>query len=269
MRSRALKQGWKVIATLVALIMVASAPTFAASVPKNSVKSKSIKDGQVKTADLAAGAVTEAKLADGAVTNVKLAEDSVSTNKIDELAVALEHMQQNSVDTDQLNNGAVTSAKIDDFTVTDDDIGINQVTGGFLGNIAIDTIDENNIAANGVNTSEIEDNSIGRADLAVDYVWAKVSANAGGATLLRGHGATAAARPVVGGYTVTFDRDITSCGWVATANDNAAGVAPTLFATVEQDDPAVTNRLRVRLFDAAGTLTDPAAGDGFTVQLMC
>jgi hypothetical protein len=51
---------------LVALVVAMSGVAYAAA-PKNSVTSKSIKDGNVKTADLAAAAVTSTQIADGSI----------------------------------------------------------------------------------------------------------------------------------------------------------------------------------------------------------
>lgn len=60
------------------------APAFAATkkAPKNSVVSKSIKDGQVAAADLGNDAVTTEKIAAGAVTGTRLADNSVSVAKL-------------------------------------------------------------------------------------------------------------------------------------------------------------------------------------------
>jgi hypothetical protein len=51
----------------VALFIALSAGAYAAGLPKNSVKSKQIKDGQVKMADIAANAVDGSKVADGSL----------------------------------------------------------------------------------------------------------------------------------------------------------------------------------------------------------
>jgi len=67
------------VALLTALSNGASA---VASAEKNSVVSKSIKNGQVKTADLAPTGVTAAKLANAAVGTAKLQDGSVTSAKI-------------------------------------------------------------------------------------------------------------------------------------------------------------------------------------------
>jgi hypothetical protein len=62
-----------------ALFFAISVPVYAATkAPKNSVVSKSIKDGQVQAVDLSDGAVTSPKLADGVITAAKLAEGAVA-----------------------------------------------------------------------------------------------------------------------------------------------------------------------------------------------
>ncbi len=52
-----------------ALFIALSAGAYAAGLPKNSVKSKQIKDGQVKAADLAADSVDSSKVTNGSLTN--------------------------------------------------------------------------------------------------------------------------------------------------------------------------------------------------------
>jgi hypothetical protein len=54
------------------------------TMPKNSVVSKSIKNGQVKTRDLGAGAVSGVSLAPGAVTSAAVADDSLTGEDVDE-----------------------------------------------------------------------------------------------------------------------------------------------------------------------------------------
>ena len=49
----------------------------ATTAAKNSVTSRSIKNGQVKTADLANGAVTSSKIRNGNVTSVKIANGTI------------------------------------------------------------------------------------------------------------------------------------------------------------------------------------------------
>ena len=56
----------------------------ATTAPKNSVVSKSIKDGQVKTRDLAKNAIQAPNVADGSLTGADLATDSVSGTQVDE-----------------------------------------------------------------------------------------------------------------------------------------------------------------------------------------
>jgi hypothetical protein len=56
----------------VALFIALSAGAYAAGLPRDSIKSKQIKDGQVKTVDLADDAVTGSKVADGSLSGADL-----------------------------------------------------------------------------------------------------------------------------------------------------------------------------------------------------
>jgi hypothetical protein len=93
-----------VAALLLALGGTAIAVTKA---PKNSVVSKSIKNGQVKKADLGRGAATSQKIADGAVSSGKIAEGAVGSGKIAE----------GSVSSGKVAEGAITSGKIAETTI--------------------------------------------------------------------------------------------------------------------------------------------------------
>jgi len=66
------------LALYIALGGAAVAVKSASSPPKNSVKSKQIKDGQVKTKDLADQAVTGAKVADDSLTGAHVQESSLA-----------------------------------------------------------------------------------------------------------------------------------------------------------------------------------------------
>ena len=52
-------------------------------------------------------------------------------------------------------------------------------------------------------------------------------------------------------------------------NDNDAGGATGLYATVERDTAGDANSLRVRTFNAAGSQVDTEEDDGFTVTVFC
>jgi hypothetical protein len=97
------------MAVAVAALVVALAGTAIAvtKAPKNSVVSKSIKNGQVKESDLGSSAVTSAKLAEGAVNSGKLAEGAVSSGKLAEGAVS----------SGKIAEGSVTSGKIAETTI--------------------------------------------------------------------------------------------------------------------------------------------------------
>jgi hypothetical protein len=118
---------------LVALVAALSNGAYAvASAQKNSVLSKSIKNGHVRTADLAPQAVTTTNLAPNAVTSPHLADGSVTSADI--------------------KDGGVTSADIADGTVRGADLSEGAVGAGSLA--YIQTVAVNSVAtgdADGVN----------------------------------------------------------------------------------------------------------------------
>jgi hypothetical protein len=74
--------------------------------------------------------------------------------------------------------------------------------------------------------------------------------------LIRGKGAKAAERTNEGTYTVTFDRSISQCAWVATPID------PGIVTTVDSN---VSETLLVDTFTAAGSAVDLT----FSLQVAC
>jgi hypothetical protein len=95
--------------------------------------------------------------------------------------------------------------------------------------------------------------------------------NPTGFQLFRGHGATGAERLTSGVFAVSFGRDITGCGYVASAGDMADGQAPPQFASVQQRDATGNpNDVVVRTFTSGSiTPSDPGLGDGFHVAVFC
>ena len=163
----------------------------------------------------------------------------------------------NSVTSAKIVNNSIRSIDIKDGTLASVDVHDGALTGA-------------DVADGSLGGGDIADGSVSTADLSPQALtrWAKVG---GGTTtsLIRGRGATTASRLAAGQYLVTFSQSITACGWTATVNDNDAGVAPNLYASVERNSAADANTLRVRVFNDAGTTVDTAQDDGFTVTVTC
>ena len=163
----------------------------------------------------------------------------------------------NSVTSAKIVNNSIRSIDIKDGTLASVDVHDGAPTGA-------------DVADGSLGGGDTADGSVSTADLSPQALtrWAKVD---GGTTtsLIRGRGATTASRLAAGQYLVTFSQSITACGWTATVNDNDAGVAPNLYASVERNSAADANTLRVRVFNDAGTTVDTAQDDGFTVTVTC
>jgi hypothetical protein len=96
---------------------------------KNSVTSKSIKNGTIKTKDLnaeVAGPLAKAKTAlqeipDNGVTNDKMADGAVGADEVAADSLGSADLGNNSVGNGELINGSVTGAKVTDGTLSLDD----------------------------------------------------------------------------------------------------------------------------------------------------
>jgi hypothetical protein len=106
------------VLAVVALFVALGGGAYAAlKLPKNSVKSATIKNGQVKAADLANKAVTSKKIKDRQVKTADLANNSVNGAKIVDGQVGPTDLADGSVGTLKIADGAVNGAKIADGQV--------------------------------------------------------------------------------------------------------------------------------------------------------
>jgi hypothetical protein len=118
---------------------------------------------------------------------------------------------------------------------------------------------------------DIKDATISPGDLQIRIRprFAHVSANSGGASILQARGVSTVSRISTGQYGVTFSESVANCGWTATLTDDSDGSASPGEIAVELNSSADPKTLRVRTYNSAGTLTDQASGDGFTVRVDC
>ncbi len=158
------------------------------------------------------GAVTTNKIGDSAVTNVKINNGSVSTPKI----------RNNAVTTEKIADGAVTSAKVLDDTLAGGGLAAVDLAANSVGQseIATDGVAALEIADNSIDSGEIVDFSLTNQDIGV--LFAQVNANG---TLANSSGGVTTTKIGVGTYEVDFGRVISSCAFVMTQGEAAAGGA--------------------------------------------
>jgi hypothetical protein len=181
---------------------------------------------------LLAGATAVAGLAMLAATAPSVAGSLVGSTDLAKGAVTTPKIAKKAVVTKKIADGAVKTKKLANDAVTADKL------------------------ANG---------SVGRDQLASDVqpLWAFVW---GGPTINKGKGAVSVAvEGVAGNYRVTFDRDISKCGYTATmASPDSTDPEQNGFinvSTFSADPKAVIVRTR----DTAGVIS----AHGFTVQVWC
>jgi hypothetical protein len=128
-----------VMASIAVFIALGGGAYAAVIAPKNSVTSRSIKNGQVKRQDIARGAVSNtrlgarsvsnSKIGPNAVNNAKLADGSVTPTKILDAAITTLKLADLSVTTGKLADGSVTTPKLADNAVTSPKLAANSVSG--------------------------------------------------------------------------------------------------------------------------------------------
>ncbi|MEO7198140.1 MAG: hypothetical protein ABIZ50_06665 [Solirubrobacterales bacterium] len=99
-----------------ALFVALSGTAYAAMAPKNSVTSKSIKNGQVRTADLGSDAVTGPKVANGSLAGADLEAGSVSGAQV----------KDDSLSGADLVNGSINGADVGDGSLSKADLASGQ-----------------------------------------------------------------------------------------------------------------------------------------------
>ncbi|WP_205698961.1 hypothetical protein [Conexibacter sp. SYSU D00693] len=87
-------------------------------------------------------------------------------------------------------------------------------------------------------------------------LWAVLNGDTAPLAIDRQSGAVSTAKIAPGNYRVDFDRSVAACTWQATAGSADAQAAPSVHATVELENAAIPQALRVRVFNDGGTLTD-------------
>jgi hypothetical protein len=184
-------------------------------------------------------------------------------------------LPKNSVGTKQLKKNAVTGSKIKANAVTSSKVKNGSLTGADINLGALGTVPNATNATNATHASSADSatnasqlGGVAASGYERSLRWAVVSANAGGATVVRGN-ATDAGRISTGNYFVSFAADIRSCAYVATDGDTGAGAGPPGEISVEQRSSTNATDIEVRHYDSTGAATDFAAGDGFHIVVTC
>ena len=202
------------------------------STARSSRRTRRMIGGAAAIAGLAVIASTAPVVAGSLITSSDLAKGAVTSPKIAKKAVKTKNLADGAVKTAKIKDAAVTTPKLGDGSVTSSKLGAGSVS-------------RNHLAAD------------------LQPLWAFVW---GGPTINKGKGAVSVAvEGVVGNYRVTFDRDISQCGYTATlAAPTSTDPEQVGFINVSRfsaDPKAVIVRTR----DTAG----PLAARGFTVQVWC
>ena len=197
-----------------------------------------------------------------ALGGIGYAATKIGTSDIKNGAVTAKKLHRKAVRTKKIKNDAVNGNKVLDNSLTGNNI--DESTLGPVPN------------ASHANNADHADNADNAQNLGgtppsgfqSSLRWAVVSANAGGASVVRGN-ATGAGRISTGNYFVSFQPDIRNCAYVATDGDTTAGVGPPGEISVEQRNGANATDVEVRHYNSAGALADYGSGDGFHIIVIC
>ena len=119
-----------VVSTLALCIAVSGGTVYAAThLSRNSVTSRTIKNGQVRTPDIGTGVVTSSKLRDRAVTARKIAPGAVTAAALANNSVLTNAIGNNAITNGKLADGSISTGKIGDAAVTGPKIAADSVTG--------------------------------------------------------------------------------------------------------------------------------------------
>ncbi len=199
-----------------------------ATVSKNSVKSKHVKDGALQGKDLKADTVTGAQVAESTLTLPSSATPSGAAGG------DLSGTYPNPL----IGNDKVTSAKVaaDSLTAADlapDSVGSSEVAADSLtaGDLAPDSVGSSEIAANAVGTSEVTAGSIGSDELKAISTVQQTTPIAGGAGTIANLQVNCPAGTQIisgGGFPGLGTTDMVSNivngnGWFVAVQGNAAG----------------------------------------------
>jgi hypothetical protein len=183
-------------------------------------------------------------------------KNSVGKKQLKKNAVVSKKIKSAAVKTAKIAGAAVTTEKIADAAVTTAKIGDEALTTAKIASEAVTTA---KIASEAVTTAKIADAAVTSEKLARPTYWA--FAEGFPANLVRGHGATAAARVNAGNYRVEFTVDISECSYQATPSD----VTQSLTAHADLD---ATNDRRV--FVSLRNSTNGVRTDGdYNVAVHC
>lgn len=118
-----------VMATLALFMALGGGAYAAATAPRNSVTSTSIRNGQVKQQDLSSRSVSNSKLVGRSVSNGKIADNAITTTKLGPNAVTTTKVVDGAITTPKLADLSVSSGKLADNAVTSSKLATNSVSG--------------------------------------------------------------------------------------------------------------------------------------------
>lgn len=222
-----------VTSTLALFLALTTGTAYAA----NEWTGANIVNGTITTADIKNGTITGADVQDASLRGVDIQDGYVSAADI--------------------ADNSLTGAEIADGSLTGSDIANGSINGD--AKITDNTITTYDLADNSVDSDEVLDFGLTNEDVGI--LFAQVAADG---TMANSSGGATSERLGTGTYEVSFGRNISACGFIATQGEAGTGGAPGAILGVT-DRNANVNAAFVAVRAADGAFVDRA----FTLVVVC
>lgn len=193
-----------------------------------------------------------------------VAATKIGANEIKANSIKTGKIVKEAVTAGKIKKGAVTESRIADGAVTTNKIANDAVTG--------DKVKESSLGEvpTAANALKLDGQSSAAFVPRNALLWALVNGNG---NLAASSGAVSAVKLSAGEYRVTFNRTINECITEGTSTDVTGGAAPAgaiaMIVATDNRNQENNSTVDVSTTNPAGTQTDPAGGDGFTVTVYC
>jgi hypothetical protein len=176
-------------------------------------------------------------------------------------------LAKNSVASKQIKNGSVQAQDVKPGTLSGAQVGDNTLTGADIDESSLGPVPQATRAQTADSATKADSAATAgsaTSALRADNVLVGTVDPDGNLIAAKSLGAVGSTTPGVGTYTVTFDRNVQGCGFVATVHNDFGGNTVPGEAVVNNRNQTADTVL-VRTYDSSGTVKDRE----FSVMVVC